>query len=345
MSIGCPIPVSVRIGSLLVTAFLLGCQEPERDRQQEHHAEDPYSANVVLEPLIPMETGPVYHVIAGYDPKWAELVREGVERARDYWGSYGPTHVWIAGTDEGATLDEITVQAWLDEYCTWRTEGTDIPFEFCLEHAREMFIDVVERGEPEAYLSESRETELRMAELVFINVQKWYFPEDVIPDPVLRGIHEYTHVFQLSVGPMPTWMMEGGAVFAESWLPAIDGQRDVKFNMERILERAKRMGDPNLTIADMESIETAPPHVAEHHMDLAYDSGAWATAFMVHRSPTRSVSDLRDRFYPLVAEIGWEAALPRYLDMRDTQEFYDAFDVFMSLPADRQVAILDELEP
>lgn len=95
----------------------------------------------------------------------------------------------------------------------------------------------------------------------------------------------------------------------------------------------------------MEEIETAPPHVAEHHMDLAYDSGAWATAFMVYRSPTRSVSALRDHFYPLVAEIGWEAALPRYLGMRDTQEFYEAFEVFMERPAEQQVSMLDELKP
>lgn len=298
-----------------------------------------------LEPLIPIETGPVFHVLEGYDQRWVDQLREGIQRAIDHWGSYGPTHVWIVGIDEGSTLDEVAKQRFLDEYCTWRTEGTDIPLEFCLEHAHRMFIEPVKGGEPEAYLSEVRETELRMAELVFINVHKWHHREDAIPDPVLRGIHEYTHVFQLSVGPMPTWMMEGGAVFYESWLPAVDGRRDLEFNMERILERAKRMGDPDLTIADMEEIETAPPHVAEHHMDLAYDSGAWATAFIVHRSPTRSVNDLRDRFYPMVAEMGWKTALPRYLGMRDTSEFYEAFETFMSLPADRQVAILDELEP
>ena len=150
---------------------------------------------------------------------------------------------------------------------------------------------------------------------------------------------------QMSAGGMPLWMMEGGAVFSESWLPALDGRRDVAFNMRRIMERAKFLGDPDLSIADMESIETAPPHVAEHYMDLAYDSGAWATAFMVHRSPTRSVAALRDRFYPMVTELGWETALPRYVGMQDTQEFYAAFEVFMDQPIEKQLAILDELKP
>lgn len=333
------------IGSLLLAMHLMGCQQPERDASQTSDNADPYAPDADLDPLIPMETGPVYHIIEGYDPKWSALIREGVERASDYWGSYGPTHVWIVGTDDGEPLDEATARAWLDEYCTWRTEDTDIPFDDCLEHAHGMFIEVVERGEPEAYLSEAREKQLRMAELVFINVQEWYVPDEAIPDPILRGIHEYTHVFQLSVGPMPTWMMEGGAVFAESWLPALDGRRDVAVNMRWIMERAKFLGDPDLSIADMESIETAPPHVAEHYMDLAYDSGAWATAFMVHRSPTRSVADLRDRFYPMVAELGWETALSRYVGMQDTQEFYEAFEVFMDLPIEQQLAMLDELEP
>ena len=41
----------------------------------------------------------------------------------------------------------------------------------------------------------------------FINVQDWHFEDDPLPDPILRGIHEY--VFQQSLVGR-TWMMEGG---------------------------------------------------------------------------------------------------------------------------------------
>lgn len=115
--------------------------------------------------------------------------------------------------------------------------------------------------------------------------------------------------------------------------------------MRTIMIRARGIDDPALSIADMEEIETAPEHVAEYYQELAYYSGAWATVFMVHRSPTGSVTAMRDEFYPLVSEIGWENALPRYLGMQDKAEFYAAFEEFMQEPINEQMAVLKTLKP
>ena len=105
---------------------------------------------------------------------------------------------------------------------------------------------------------------------------------------MLRGIHEYTHVFQKGFATMPTWMMEGGAVFSEGWLPWIAGRCDYDFmatRMDRLMDRALTIDDPDLSIADMEDIDTAPANVRKHYRELAYDSGAWAVAFLIHQSP------------------------------------------------------------
>lgn len=298
-----------------------------------------------FEPLEAMEEGPTYHLLEGYNPKWLDQVREGIELARAYWGSYGPTHVWVLGCEDGVTISEGAWQDFLEEYCTWRTGNSRRSIADCFPHARERFQDVALSGAGEAYLSEVREVKPHMAELIFINVHRWSFEEDSIPDPVLRGIHEYTHVFQQSGAEIPTWMAEGGAVFAEAWLPGQEGRREPAELMQRVMENARRIEDRNLTIADMEEIETAPAHVARFHRELAYDAGAWAMVFMVHHSARRSVSSLRDRFYPLVKEIGWHDALCKYVGMSSKQEFYAAFDQFMALPMEQQLATLAELKP
>jgi hypothetical protein len=65
---------------------------------------------------------------------------------------------------------------------------------------------------------------------------------------------------------------------------------------------------------------------------------------MIHASPTRRVSALRDEFYPSVTELGWEVALPRFVGMQDKQEFYAAFSSFMELSIEEQFTLLDELK-
>jgi len=297
-----------------------------------------------FEPLVAMEEGPHYHMLEGYDPIWMERVREGVESSRSYWGSYGPTHVWILGREDGDSVRAEARDAFIEEYCACRTASGDRTFSECQPYAKERFFDVLERGEAEAYLSYVRETDPPMAELVFINVHNWFFEEDPIPDPVLRGIHEYTHVFQSSFPVTPTWMMEGGAVFAEAWLPYQSGRRGLEQVMERCMESAHRALRKGRSIAEMEEIETAPKRIAKYHRELAYDAGAWAIAFMIHESKTQSVSALRDVFYPSVTTLGWEAALSEYTGRESKEEFYAAFAAFMASPRTEQLELLRQLK-
>ena len=54
-----------------------------------------------------------------------------------------------------------------------------------------------------------------------------------------------------------------------------------------------------------------------------------AMVFLVSKSPTQSVAGLRDQFFPLVRELGWEAALNQSSGLPSTQAFYEAFEAFM----------------
>lgn len=327
----------------LASAVLLslGCQ------QRGSGSEEGFDRWEGFEPLVQLDDAPTYHSIDGYDPIWLEYVREGVEMSRAYWGSYGPTHVWILGREKGSSISADAKRAFLEEYCEWRTgSSAQHSFSDCLGHAEEMLFDRVEDGDSESWLSDTRDTEPRMAELVFLNVHEQFREGDSVPGPFVRGVHEYTHVFQMSFGAIPTWMAEGGAVFAENWIPWLEGRGDPRFMMMHLMRNVQReMRGSELSIADMEAIETAPRSVAKHYLHLAYYSGAWATAFMVHKSSKQSVSTLRDEFYPLVKEIGWEGALSKYVGMQSKEEFYAAFEVFMDWPLEEQLSLLDELKP
>ena len=329
-----------RFAALLGLLLLVGCQQvpPAAD-------EGPHEPWGNFQPLVAMDEGPTYHLLAGYDPVWLQYVKQGVERSRAYWGTYGPTHVWVLGQEDGDEISEEARRAFLEEYCAWRTQDSTRTMEECREHMQDRFFGVLDRGDSEAYLSGVTDTDPHKAELIFINIHKWGFAAEALPDAVLRGIHEYTHVFQLSVGKLPTWVLEGGAVFAEAWLPQLDGRRDSQRVMQQVMRSARSVKDPDLSIADMEEIESAPEEVAEYYRELAYDAGAWAMVFMVSESPTQSVATLRDDFYPLARKIGWEAALCRYVGMQSKAEFYDAFAAFLNLSLQEQLQVLAQLEP
>jgi hypothetical protein len=291
------------------------------------------------EPLIPMTEGPTYQLLEGYNPLWLNQVKEGVELSRAYWGTYGPTRILVLGKEEDQVISAESKKYFLDEYCKWRTASSKHhSHEDCLVHAKENLFGPMERGDSESMLSGVRDTVPQMAELIFINVHNQENDDDTLPGPVQRGIHEYTHVFQISVGRMPTWMMEGGAMFFENWIPQLVNRGDWKLRMRQMMRETKfKLRGLKYTIADMEEIESASEELKEHYHTLAYQSGAWAIAFIIYQSPTQNVAVFRDEFYPLVAELGWEVAVAQYSGMDSKADFYRAFDAFSSLSIDEQM--------
>jgi len=294
-------------------------------------------------PLVAMEEGPSYHLLQGYDPIWLRRVQQGIETARAYFGSYGPVHVYVLGREADGVIDPQAREAFIEEVCVCRHARTDEAVGECQHDGGVELFEALERGEGQAYLSYLNDIDPPIAQLMFVNLHGWYSEEAPVSEPILRGIHEYTHVFQCSVGPLPTWIMEGCAVFSEAWFPRRTAGHDLAEVMRRSMESAKQVEDPELGIEHMEEIESASEEVERYYRNLAYDAGAWAIAFLIHESPSRSVAALRDEFYPSVTELGWELALPEYVGMSTKQEFYAAFKIFMALPIDEQLLLLDDL--
>ncbi len=84
--------------------------------------------------------------------------------------------------------------------------------------------------------------------------------------------------------------------------------------------------------------------VRKYYRHLAYDAGAWAFAFMIHKSTSRSIAGVPKKFYPLVAQKGWEMALVEHVNMADKWAFYEAFGEFLKQPLNMQLKMLETLK-
>ena len=75
----------------------------------------------------------------------------------------------------------------------------------------------------------------------------------------------------------------------------------------------------------------------------AYEAGAWAVVFIIHSSPTRSIRDYHERFYPRVAQVGWKKSLTEYGGFESTDTFYEQFELFLESPREEKMKLLSEI--
>ena len=176
------------------------------------------------------------------------------------------------------------------------------------------------------------------AEIVLIN------PHDFGADEMAtRSIHEYTHVYQKAFDFTPTWMMEGGAELLACHLGEQHGWGDRDQTMRWYAESLENAGELRYSLRDMEEIETAGPLIIKLHRELAYDAGAWAVAYLISHTPTRSISGYFRDYFPRVDRVGWEQALCGSTDFETIDAFYKGYASFMDQPIDTRMALLGTL--
>lgn len=286
-----------------------------------------------------LEDPPRYFVSAGYAERWPRMLQEGIDAARDYLGNYGPTHVFLLGQETDELADPSDQDAMAEAFCEVHSSGSDRPMADCLERDGADLVRKALAGEVEAYLTMAMESDPRAAELVFINAHE--FGE---VDMHTRGIHEYTHVYQMAFKYTPTWMTEGGAELLACHLGWKLSWGDRSQTMRWYAQSLERAEDLEYTIRDMEEIESAPPDVARWHRQLAYDAGSWAVAFLIDHSESRSISGFFQSYYPMVNGSTWQEALCEYTDFETLDAYYQGFDAFLAQPLEHRLSVLESLE-
>jgi hypothetical protein len=283
---------------------------------------------------------PRYFVSHDYDKRWSAAIKSGIDVARDYLGNYGPVQVYIVGQEDDELSDSVHRDDIAESFCRIHNAGSDRPFEDCLSSDGQEMAQKAVDGVTEAFMTMAMDADPPTAELVFINAHTMG-GEEMMPT---RSIHEYTHVYQKSFKFTPTWMMEGGAELLAAHLGEKHGWGNRDQTMEWYARHLDEAEDLEFTIRDMEEIETAVPDVAKWHRELAYDAGAWAVAFAISESPTRSIRGYFRTFYPLVDELGWQEALCQYTGMNDVDAFYAGFQKLIERPLEDRRSMLRTLK-
>jgi hypothetical protein len=324
---------------LLGVLFFLGCRggslrhsSPEMEDAQQKLHEGVFTHQ---------DEPPEYILLEGYSVEYQEAIAAGIDVARDYLGNHGPVRVYILGRtgDEVGTPESCA--AFVEQYCNPRQQVVIGSFdEDCSAGPGQRLIDAARRGDQEAYLSIVIFTDPPYAELIFINSHEWGKL-----DMPLRGIHEYTHVFQHQYPSAPGWLTEGGAVFFEAWLGGLHQWVDFRQAMRRSMQNALAASADKKGLSDMEYLLDLPEAMKSYHRNIAYDMGAWAIAFIIGESRGHSVSKFRDQFYPLLRDEGWEKAVSQFSGSRDLDHFYSRFNEFLQQSSQQQFEFLDALQP
>ncbi len=311
------------------------------DEEGEHHDEDGEDHGARHKQPWTREVAdpPRYFVSAGYAERWPRMLQEGINTTRDYLGNFGPTHVFLLGQEGGELAAKVDQSSIAQAFCEVHNAGSGRPMADCLERDGADLVRKALAGEVEAYLTMAMESDPPTAELVFINAHE--FGE---VDIRTRGIHEYTHVYQMAFEYTPTWMTEGGAELLASHLAWKHGWGDHSETMRRYALSLERAEDLEYTIRDMEEIESAPADVARWHRELAYDAGSWAVTFLIDHSRTRSISGFFKTYYPLVNASTWQGALCEYTDFETVEAFYEEFSSFLKQPLEHRLSVLESLK-
>jgi hypothetical protein len=286
-----------------------------------------------------LQADPDYFISHGYAPRWSDAMKKGIDVARDYLGNYGPLQVYIIGQEDDELSDPAHQEEIARVYCEIHNAGSDRPMAECLADDGGVIAQKAVDGASEAYLTMAMDSDPPRAEIVFINAHT--FGGDDMPT---RSIHEYTHVYQKAFAFTPTWMMEGGAELLACHLGEQHGWGQRNQTMEWYARHLEEAEDLRYTIRDMEEIETAGPLIAEWHRELAYDAGAWAVAYLIDHTPSRSIRTYFRGYFPLVDRMGWKKALCETTDFATVDAFYEGFEVFMQQPLEERLELLDRLK-
>ena len=261
-----------------------------------------------------------------------ELTRQWYEIASKAWGNYGPLEFWIVGTNERAatTLDK--------RYCELRKQKdlTD-SLEHCLNRDHN-FVSYAKRGN--AGLNTRRNEHEKWSGFIITMSAKFPGPQEKDYKPVV--LHEYFHVYQhahihskndferKSRNLKNPWWSEGGAEYMAQLL--YSKQKGVSPSyLKEIMGRKLRSLE---NLHEGESIKDIP---YGKRGGIAYDLGAWFTAFIINKT---SEVDYRVKFYRDLNTKGFEGSFIKNFGSSSKDLLDEFHNTFLKLSLEGKMKII-----
>ncbi len=283
---------------------------------------------------------PTFHVSKGLDPDGSLVrnYRRGLEFAVDYFGNYGPYHVYLLGPGNEQDIKDIFRERASTRAIPGITQSEAEQVEAFLKQPNILSeIAAVIAGESTGGLTWSS-PQWRVYEDVTTNAT------ERTKDPVENtsgAIHEYHHVFQIahcdpsqersSDRNLNSWMLEGMATYSAALFTERLGLSDFKQYMRDLRTSGANIGRPGinefLAEAQNPQLDNEAYWDEGPYPQVYYMLGAWATAYLIHVHGINETTVLKDWYFD-VPTLGKSVAFAKHMKIT-LKEFYQAFDTFI----------------
>ena len=298
------------------------------------------------------EAEPVFHVAEGLnaDGSLVANYKRGLDYAIDYFGNYGPYHIYLLGAKS-----EASVRAIYRERAASRVDlKADDPPEKQIDAylaqpdvVREM--DAVLNGKAEGGLTWSQPP-VRVFEDVTTNASGRE------KDPIENtwgALHEYHHVFQIahcdtsqertSDRHFCSWMAEGMATYSSAKFMENLGLADFKKYMLELRTSGANIRRPGINEFLSEGkkyrLDDEGYWEKENSAQVYYMLGAWATAYLIDGLGVGEKTVLKG-WYADILRIGKSAAFEKHMGLT-LSAFYEQFDAFIRQSDEEVMRIFD----
>lgn len=258
-------------------------------------------------------TAPQYFKTPGFSSSWESAIKSGVEAARAFLGSASETNIFLWGPNEDDANYKLIAQAHCD-----RMQPDDLKRgPGCLTNMK----DQAKNFRHPAYMLGGPLPKCTCGAYSYTGALVHFRPNpsDKANDLWAIAAHEYTHAVQRAFGgPMPAWLMEGGAVQMQCLLGTIrpgefggpvsysdcfkfGGGRapGIIRNVVTVYARKQERWLSSYGNDRACGTQEVPPYQAENPLPidrafmggsaLYYDVGALAVAFAINRSGKSSL--------------------------------------------------------
>ena len=289
---------------------------------------------------VKVDPKPTFHIAKGLndDGSLLKYYKRGLDYAVNYFGNYGPYHVYLFGPE-----DEKSVRAMFKERAMSRIDPNS---KETVETQVDEFLsrpNVVEEiksilaGESAGGLTWTLGS-IRIYEDITTNAT------ERAKRPIENtwgAMHEYHHVFQIAHSAAEqertadknscSWMREGMATYSSAKFMENLKFIDLREYMLELRKYGANISRPGIN----EFIKKNPKYCLDNETywdeggapQVYYMIGAWATAYLIHAKGIDERVVLRDWWYDIVP-MGKAAAFKKHMKI-SLEDFYKEFDSFI----------------
>lgn len=295
----------------------------------------------------------VFHVAPGIDKNGSliKFYKRGLDYAVNYFGNYGPYHIYLLGPKGEKNIKKIFRERALSRVDPKSKISIDDQIKEYLNRPNvKKEIQLTIKGKAEGGLTWTPAPNRIYEDVTTNAIERSKNPIE----NTWGALHEYHHVFQVahteaekernSDTNFCSWMAEGMATYSSAKFMENLGLIDFKKYMLELRKFGGNIGRPGIN----EFIKKHPGYELENETywddgksaQVYYMIGAWATAYLIHSKKIKEKTVLKDWWFDIIP-MGKAKAFEKHMKI-SLNDFYDEFDRFIKKSDDEVMKIFEQ---